>query len=160
MSKHWTRGNKQIRMLVALAAVTLEKVLLPDNADREAIWPSGAVENLLPSRRKMFTGCQPEDFQQSRLFKAISLRDSCDCLARLNAIRVSMNRINFLSNTRLLDVNCCSVRSNDNKEGMLKHYKWILLGRCNLFLIFLIVSLILIFYALMVYSSVSFVLEC
>lgn len=31
------RRNKQIRMLVILAAVTLEKVLLPDNADGETI---------------------------------------------------------------------------------------------------------------------------
>lgn len=39
--------DKQIRMLVILAAVTLEKLLLLDNADGEAIWPTVERENLL-----------------------------------------------------------------------------------------------------------------
>lgn len=37
-------------MLVILAAVTHEKVLLPDNADGETIWPSVATENSLHPR--------------------------------------------------------------------------------------------------------------
>lgn len=41
------RRNKQIRMLVILAAVTLEKLLLPDNVDGETIWPSVVTENSL-----------------------------------------------------------------------------------------------------------------
>lgn len=53
-----------MRMLVVSAAVTLEEVLLPDNVDGEAIWPSRAAANLWESHEK----CQRRVFGELDAF--------------------------------------------------------------------------------------------